>query len=329
VRFEQISLESDGRWGKKPWQPMPMNYTTCSNRRMMLARSIWAIVGFTLVSGLLRGVSAGVGAEPFRFIVVNDTHHENERSAAFLARTIETMRAGPAPDFCLHLGDLSHHGTEQELAAVKDMFARLGVPFWPVPGNHDYLTQTDRSGYDKVFPERLNYWFEHKGWLFVGLDTTDGVRAEKTTIQPATLHWVREQLPRWDKQTPMVLFTHFPLGPNRLRQRPLNAEELLALFQDHNLRIVFSGHHHAFTQVDRGRTKFLTHRCCAITQVNHDKTKQKGYLLCEARNGEVTFTFVEVPPLPASSQDSAATSKTNVPPTTNQLRPDRSPAPIK
>jgi hypothetical protein len=61
------------------------------------------------------------------------------------------------------------------------------------------------------------------------------------------------------------------------------------------LQAVLNGHFHAFTERPYGKTMITTNRCCAISRENHDKTKEKGYFLCQAREGKITRTFVEVP----------------------------------
>jgi len=162
-----------------------------------------------------------------------------------------------------------------------------------VVGNHDYLKQTDRSEYEKVFPERLNYHFEHKGWRFVGLDTTEGLKSSHTTIAASTLNWLDENLPKLDKKSPLVVFTHFPLG-EKVTNRPVNAEAVLERLREHNLRGVFSGHLHMRTERQVGEAFLVTNRCCSVSRPNFDKSKEKGYFLCEAADGNVARTFVEV-----------------------------------
>jgi 3',5'-cyclic AMP phosphodiesterase CpdA len=262
------------------------------SRREMLGLSAGTLLSLGLWPGALRAADNGRGAN-FRFLVVNDIHFLNERCAAFLERVLGTMKAGPKFDLCLVAGDLVDDGSEAALTQVKEIFARLGVPFWTVPGNHDFLTQTDRSGYDKVFPGRLNYSFEHNGWLFVGLDSADGLRASNTLIQEPALNWLDSNLAKLDKQAPLVLFTHFPLG-DKVTNRPRNADAVLERFKDHNLRMVFGGHYHAFTERHRGDTDLVTDRCCSISRGNHDGSKEKGYFLCEAKDGKVSYKFVEV-----------------------------------
>ena len=80
-----------------------------------------------------------------------------------------------------------------------------------------------------------------------------GTLADKTTVQPATLQWVDDHLPRLDKKRPMLIFTHFPMGAN-VQHRPLNADALLDRFKPFNLQAVFCGHWHgvaATSNLDR------------------------------------------------------------------------------
>src|SRR5262249_41018118 len=136
-------------------------------------------------------------------------------------------------DFCLLAGDLAENGKAEELAAVRDLFQTLAVPVHIVIGNHDYRTQQDRKPFEELFPKSFNYHFEHRGWQFVALDPPAGVRYTKTVVQPATLRWLDDVLPKLDKKRPTVLFTHFPLGP-KVTNRPTNADDLLERFKGHN-----------------------------------------------------------------------------------------------
>jgi hypothetical protein len=38
----------------------------------------------------------------------------------------------------------------------------------------------------------------------------------------------------------------------------------------------------------------VTNRCCSPSRDNHDGSTAKGYLLCTAKGGRVTYQFVEV-----------------------------------
>ncbi len=78
--------------------------------------------------------------------------------------------------------------------------------------------------------------------------------------------------------------------------RPLNANDLLERLLDFNLRSVFNGHFHSFTERHAGRSLITTNRCCAISRNNHDGTPEKGYFLCTAKDGQISREFVEVKP---------------------------------
>jgi predicted phosphodiesterase len=254
-----------------------------------------------LSAGVLLSLGLWPGAAPalsrsssrFRFIVINDTHYMTDECGGFLDRIVHQMKYHVGVDFCLLVGDLVEKGHRDHLGTVRDIFAGLGVPVYTVPGNHDYLSATDRSSYDELFPGRLNYSFEHNGWQFIALDSTQGVSWEKTKIQPATLKWVEENAPRLDRERPTVIFTHFPMGTG-VRYRPGNADELLDHFRPLNLRAVFNGHFHGFTAREFGNAAVTTNRCCALKRNNHDNTREKGYFLCTAENGNVQREFVQV-----------------------------------
>ena len=261
-------------------------------RREALRLSAGALLALGLWPGCLR-VRDQRASDHFRFAVVNDTHYQTKRCGPFFERVISGMKAGPSFDFCIIAGDLAEKGTLAEIGPVKEIFGTLPVPTFAVPGNHDYLTQTDRSAYDSEFPRHTNYLFKHRGWQFVGLDTTDGLRYEKTSVADDTLRWLDSNIRKLDRQRPTVCFTHFPLGAD-VPMRPTNADAVLDRFRDHNLVAVFTGHHHGFTERQHGSATLVTNRCCAISRANHDKSKEKGYFLCEARDGRIERAFVEV-----------------------------------
>ena len=203
-----------------------MQVTRELTRREALGHlSAGTLLALGLWPGALRAAGAG-DSGAFRFIVVNDTHCLSPECEDYLAGVVRQM-TGEHAEFCLLVGDLTDKGDRQCMAAVKEVFRALNAPMYPVPGNHDHLTPTDCRAYTEVFPERLNYHFEHRGWQFVGLNSTDGQKYEKTVIQPETLRWLDDTLPRLNPKKPTVLFTHFPLGAGTKPQTG-NAPESLA-----------------------------------------------------------------------------------------------------
>ncbi len=261
-------------------------------RRQALGRlGAGALLGLGLWPGALnlRALAGEPGA--FRFLVANDTHYMSPQCGAWLELVTDQMKTEGA-ELCLLCGDLTEYGERAHLAAVRDIFGRLGLPIHAVPGNHDWVSPTSRRPYESLFPRQLNYSFEHRGWQFLGLDSTAGQRYEKTSIQPATFQWLDKHLPRLGPLKPTVVFTHFPLGEG-VHYRPLNAEMLLARFQPFNLKGLFCGHWHGYTLRWQGPTFALTGDCCALRRDNHDHCPAKGYLVGEARDGFLTWRFAQ------------------------------------
>jgi 3',5'-cyclic AMP phosphodiesterase CpdA len=263
---------------------------------MKTRREILRLAGLTLAAhSFVSGEEAAPGS--FEFIVVNDTHYLDEKCAPWFTRVVAAMRASaPEAVFCLHAGDITDRGTPEAVAAMARILGELGTPLHPVPGNHDFLTNTDRSGYDAAFPGKLNYRFEHGGWQFLALDSTQGTDYQDTSISAATLAWLEGELPKLDPHKPVFAVTHFPLGDG-VKYRPANTDALLALLAKTNLRWVHSGHWHGESVKPAGDATFTTSRCCSRIRDNHDGSLLKGWHVYRAApTGTLARRFVEAPP---------------------------------
>jgi 3',5'-cyclic AMP phosphodiesterase CpdA len=272
-----------------------MNQRTTFSRRDWLRMSAGAALSLGMWPGCARFAGNGSGGA-FRFVVVNDAHFQSPKCPAWFERVSASIRShDPKPEFCLMVGDLAEHGTESELGAMRDVLRSLRMPFHVVIGNHDYVSDTDRSAWDGLFPRGLNHHFEHRGWRFIGLDSSEGTKWENARVQPQTLSWLDGTLPKLDRAAPTVVFTHFPLGAF-VPMRSVNANDVLERFEKFNLVAVFDGHFHGFTERKVGRTVLTTNKCCSISRANHDGTPEKGYFLCTANEGRIQREFIEVKP---------------------------------
>jgi predicted MPP superfamily phosphohydrolase len=269
-----------------------MPFCSRLTRRQMLRASAGSLLASGMWPGLLWADAANP-ANAFRFAVLNDLHYLDQRCTPWhegVVKQIKTHRE--KVEFCLVVGDLAEHGKTEQLDPVRTIYRELGLPVHYVMGNHDWQTERDRKAYDDLFPRATNYVFEHQGWQFLGFDSTDGPKASRVAVRDDTLKWLDETLPKLDKKKPLVLFTHFPLGPLVI-YRAMNADAILERFKDYALVAVFNGHFHASTE-RRVRTSTLTtNRCCSFSRNNHDGSKEKGYFLCEAKDNEITRQFVE------------------------------------
>ena len=271
-------------------------------RRRMLQTSAGAL----LAGGLWPGrawADAAPDAGAFTFLCVNDLHYFDKKGDDFFQRMVRQMndtedkgpdgKARARPDFCLVLGDFAEDGTAEQLGAMRDHLKGLKMPTKFVVGNHDYVELDGRKPFEELFPGPPNYAFDHKGWQFVGLDTTHGRRGSKTAVQAPTLDWLKDNVPKLDKKRPTVLFTHFPMGW-LVPSQPTNADAVLTPFKEYNLQAAFCGHFHASTERHKWDATITTNKCCSFYKPNHDFSKDKGYFLCHAKDGDVSRAFVEV-----------------------------------
>jgi predicted MPP superfamily phosphohydrolase len=251
--------------------------------------------GNLLLAGLWPGVleAADVDSgESFHFVVLNDLHYLDKNCTAWNEGVVKQIKAHKEKvEFCLLVGDLAEDGKADQLDPVRSIYKELSQPVHVVIGNHDWQTDDDRKNYDELFPKATNYSFEHRGWQFVGLDSSDGTKAT-AAVREDTLKWLDGEVGKLDKKKPLVVFTHFPLGPLVIR-RATNADVVLEKFKNHNLQAVFNGHFHASTERKIGNFTITTNRCCSFRRQNHVGPKEKGYFLCEAKEGKISRKFVE------------------------------------
>ena len=248
--------------------------------------------------GAGRFAQAEEAAPGFTFIAVNDLHFSDAECAPFFRNVVARMKASaPEAAFCLIAGDLADRGTAAQYAPLREILAGLGVPLHPVPGNHDYLTDRDRdrTAYEAAFPGKLNSTFQHRGWQFVGLDSTQGTDFDGTRVSDDTLTWLDTALPKLDAALPTVAWTHFPLGAG-VAMRPLNAGDLLGRLRKLNLRATFSGHWHGLNEQRLDRAELIVNRCCARIRGNRDGSPLKGWWVCQTEpDGVLKRRFVALP----------------------------------
>jgi 3',5'-cyclic-AMP phosphodiesterase len=75
--------------------------------------------------------------------------HHMPNTADYLRRAVERIHAlDPIPDVVLATGDLTERGSRAEYQRLRGILARLDVPCYLMPGNHD-----DREALRETFPE--------------------------------------------------------------------------------------------------------------------------------------------------------------------------------
>ena len=179
--------------------------------------------GAVYLSGLAGCATAGGGmsaakSDEFYFVQLSDTHWgfsgpPNPDAANTLRRAVAAVNALPeAPDFIVFTGDLTHTTDDpqerrrrlSEFRAIVSDLKVKNLRF--MPGEHD--ASLDRGAAYKEFFGETHYAFDHKGVHFVALDNVSDPGAK---IGEEQLAWLRNDLARLDKSTPIVVMTHRPL----------------------------------------------------------------------------------------------------------------------
>src|SRR5258708_24296798 len=143
-------------------------------RREWLRLSAGALLSLGVWPGRLHGADAPAH-DDFTFIAVNDLHALEEPCRPWFDDVVRQMKTNaPTAEFCLLGGDLAENGTPAQLTLIKDAFSALGIPCRAVVGNHDYQSATDRSAYERILPEQINYSFTHPPWPIISLASTHG-----------------------------------------------------------------------------------------------------------------------------------------------------------
>jgi Icc protein len=230
----------------------------------------------------------------FSFAAANDLHVRDAGSVAIVNHAVKRINAEPGVQFTVVLGDLATDGKLSELRMARKALDRLEKPCFAVSGNHDAdpTCANPFLNYEKTFGERQ--WVrEINGWTFIGLDSCEGT-ASDVSVPPNRIAWLQQRLKHIGKERPIGMFAHHPFNPATKQYRVANAEEVLALFGNHSLKLVAAGHYHGNQVEERKGVLFTTTACCSSTRGNFDDTAVKGYRLFRIKGETVTTEFVEL-----------------------------------
>jgi 3',5'-cyclic AMP phosphodiesterase CpdA len=160
----------------------------------------------------------GESPTSFSFVQLSDTHVGFEGppdplgTAAF-ERSVEMVNRLPhRPDLVIFTGDLTHDADKadvhaQRMKKFQSIASRINTPMMKfVPGEND--AALDGGTLFRNFFGETHYSFDHRGLHFVALDNVSRGRPE---VGPEQLAWLKQDLARFPKTAPIVVFTHRPL----------------------------------------------------------------------------------------------------------------------
>ncbi|HYH55854.1 MAG TPA: metallophosphoesterase, partial [Anseongella sp.] len=160
-----------------------------------------------------------------RFVQLSDSHVRNPSDRKYMLKaTGEIYGMDPLPDFIVATGDLVDWGVDEHYRNYVAGMQEPPVPYFNVFGNHEIVFGPIGRYHRYIGPDY--YSFERGGILFLSLNcVTPGER------QAA---WLKNTLKALAEGRPVVIFQHFPPGPEDLER-----------FERLGVSAVFSGHWHS------------------------------------------------------------------------------------
>ncbi len=163
------------------------------------------------------------------------------------------------PEFVMSVGDLIDGYTTDmtEINRQWDEFNGfiddLTVPFFYVPGNHDYTNEVLAEKWESLFGKSY-YHFTYKDVLFLCLNSEDNVRgAGKGTIDDEQYTYIEKTLAENADAKWTLVFMHQPLWNQQDTKRWKDVETLL----NNRKHTVFVGHNHRYVKYERNNGKYF------------------------------------------------------------------------
>ena len=231
------------------------------------------------------------GNDRFSFVFLTDIHYQPEKGASKAFEVAIDTANQLEVDFILTGGDLVYdvlrgnfNRSDSLFRMYKKASERFKVPVYHCVGNHELFAIYEESPEDSthqdykygMYERHLGdtyYSFDHKGWHFIVLNSIDERNQRYVgIINEEQMEWLRKDVAKTDKGTPIVMVTHIPFVSTYHQVYPkkpidkvpnelwvYNRKEVLTLFKDHNLRLVLQGHIHWIEDINiQNRTRFIT-----------------------------------------------------------------------
>ncbi|OQY97952.1 MAG: serine/threonine protein phosphatase [Candidatus Brocadia sp. UTAMX2] len=186
---------------------------------------------------LVQLVAMKKGTEEFMFAYISDSHllarGKEHRFARALIKAVKDVNAmSPQPDFVLYGGDLAQLGLREELSLGRELIAPLKPKCYMMVGEHDWYYDMGEAW--REFFGQPTYSFDHKGVHFIVLNSVivedywsatgmspmermlfmaqlDNPKGRPFTVGEEQRKWLKDDLSRVSKATPVVVFSHSPL----------------------------------------------------------------------------------------------------------------------
>lgn len=258
------------------------------NRRELLKNGGALLAACSLPISMVE-IAFGKGSDQnFTFAFVSDSHITHIKGNKFvnnwdrgLIRAVaETNLMNPKPDFVFYGGDIAQLGKPEEIDHGLEILSGLNAKTHYVMGEHDYYVDLGDYWRKQLGPD--HYSFDHKGVHFVVLNSIltfekwmhqkwdtgmdrmkqmarlDNPKGQPFMVGDAQRKWLKDDLDKVSKDTPVVVMSHSPLqkifkGWNFWTD---DAEQVQALLKPFKKVTVLYGHVHQIQTNQIGNISF-------------------------------------------------------------------------
>ncbi len=258
------------------------------SRRDFLKKGGIALAASTLPLSL---VEVAFGKEPgFTFAYISDSHITHLKGNKFVRNwdrglikaVAEANLLTPRPDFTIYGGDLAQLGTREEIDHGLEIMSAVNGKVHYVMGEHDYYVDLGEYWESQLGPQW--YSFDHKGVHFVVLNSIvthdswthknwengmarmlqmarlDNPNGSPFMVGEKQRAWLKSDLAKVDKTTPLVVLSHSPLqkiyrGWNFWTE---DAEQVQAILKPFKKVSVLYGHVHQIQYNQIGNISFAS-----------------------------------------------------------------------
>ena len=268
---------------------------------------------------------AGAAPQDFDFLFLTDCHLQPELEAAKgCAMAFRKMSAVKA-EFAIQGGDHIFDGLGVPKArsiSLFDLYDKtqqdLSLKVYHAIGNHDVVGIYTQSGMEptdplygkKYYEEHIGqtyYSFDRKGVHFIVLDSI-GItpdRGYEGRIDAAQLQWLAADLKAQAAGTPIIVVSHIPIVTAFASYVPVpatpekhnglsvaNADEVIPLFEGHNVLAVLQGHTHINERVEWHGVPYITSGAvCGNWWQGIRMGTPEGFTVVSLRGGKLTTRY--------------------------------------
>lgn len=187
----------------------------------------------------------------------------------------------PAPSFAIATGDLTEFGGGNGWwEDYRNLWQGAPFPVFQQSGNHDSTWACQRYRIRELHGNTY-YSFDRNGCHFIGWDSATP-QDPRPSFGEEGMRWLREDLKRVKKETPVFLFCHHPIDSKEFASL-YERDRLLDALRPYNLALLLVGHGHA-----------AQHRVVAgVDQVMGGSTfgNAPGYSVVSVQNGVLRVAY--------------------------------------